>query len=112
MKPIGLSLGLLLLAVPARADAPPPAALRMFKAKCASCHGADGKAQTDQGRKLGIRDMSTPAWQAAHPDATLQDLLGNNKPVKSNGQETAHFSTKLKPEEVTGLMAVLRSFRQ
>jgi mono/diheme cytochrome c family protein len=111
MKPIWIALGLS-FALPARAEAPPPAALRMFKAKCASCHGADGKAQTDQGKKLNIRDMSAPAWQSAHSDAELKDILGNNKPVKSNGQETAHFSTKLKPEDIQGLTAVLRSFRQ
>ena len=109
MKPIMLALGLI-VAAPAWADAPPPAALRMFKAKCSSCHGADGKAQTDQGKKLGIRDMSSAAWQSAHPDAVLSDILGNNKPVKANGQETPHFSMKLKPEEVSGLIAVLHSF--
>jgi mono/diheme cytochrome c family protein len=107
MKPIAL---VMMLAMPAFADAP-PAAVRMFKAKCASCHGADGKGQTDQGKKLGIRDMSAAAWQAEHTDAKLQDILANNKPVQSNGKETAHFSTKLKPEDVTGLIAVLHGFK-
>jgi mono/diheme cytochrome c family protein len=100
-----------LLAMPALAEEPPPAAVRMFKAKCASCHGPDGKAQTDQGKKLGIRDMSSPAWQSGHTDAQLTEILSTNKPVTSNGAETQHFQTKLKPPEVTGLIAVLRSFK-
>jgi mono/diheme cytochrome c family protein len=109
MKAIGFALTTL-LAIPAWAEAP-PAAVRMFKAKCSSCHGADGKAQTDQGKKLGIRDLSSAAWQSAHTDAQLQDILSNNKPVYPNGKETAHFSTKLKPEDVRGLIAVLRGFQ-
>ncbi len=108
MKRLGLAI-MMTWAVPAFAEAP-PAAVRMFKAKCSSCHGPDGKAQTDQGKKLGIRDMSQAAWQSEHSDAKLQDILGNNKPVQSNGKETAHFSAKLKPEELTGLIAVIRGF--
>ena len=109
MKRMGFAIAMV-LAVPAWAEAP-PAAVRMFKAKCASCHGPDGKAQTDQGRKLGIPDMSSAAWQSGHTDAQLKDILANNKPVKANGKEQAHFSAKLKPEDVTGLMAVIRGFK-
>jgi mono/diheme cytochrome c family protein len=100
-----------LLAIPAFADQPPPSAVRMFKAKCGSCHGADGKGQTDQGRKLGIADLSSPAWQAAHSDAQLTEILSTNKAVKSHGAETPHFQTKLKATEVSGVIAVLRSFK-
>ena len=102
--------GMVLSAAPALAD-PPPAAVRLFKDKCSSCHGPDGKGQTDQGRKLGLADFSSAAWQGAHGDAALTDLLANNKPVKVNGKETAHFSTKLTAEQVSGLVQVLHSFK-
>jgi len=36
---------------------------KLWKTKCASCHGADGKAQTEQGQKLGVRDYTSPEWQ-------------------------------------------------
>ena len=37
---------------------------RTWKGKCAACHGADGKGQTDQGKKLGVKDYTAPEWQA------------------------------------------------
>ena len=38
---------------------------RTWKAKCASCHGADGKGQTDLGQKMAIADYTDAAWQSA-----------------------------------------------
>ena len=35
-----------------------PQTERLWKGKCAGCHGADGKAQTEQGKKMTISDMS------------------------------------------------------
>src|SRR3954465_4773377 len=46
-----------LWAASARGEADPKAA-RAWKAKCASCHGADGAGQTDQGKKLKVDDMT------------------------------------------------------
>jgi cytochrome c len=40
---------------------------RTWKAKCAACHGADGKGQTEQGKQLGILDYTAPAWQKPTP---------------------------------------------
>lgn len=52
---------------------------------CASCHGADGKAQTKQGKKLKIRDYTDAAVQAElKDDAMLKAILDG---VVENGKE-------------------------
>jgi cytochrome c553 len=52
---------------------------------CASCHGADGKAQTKQGKKLKIRDYTDAAVQAElKDDEMLKAILEG---VKENGKE-------------------------
>ena len=61
MKRLGITLGLsiLLLSPLASADATD----RVFKAKCASCHGEDGKGHTKEGEKMKIGDMTSADWQ-------------------------------------------------
>jgi mono/diheme cytochrome c family protein len=52
---------------------------------CASCHGADGKAQTKQGKKLKIRDYTDAAVQAElKDDAMLKAILEG---ITENGKE-------------------------
>ena len=38
-------------------------AAAVFKAKCAACHGADGKGDTPVGKKLGVRDFASAEVQ-------------------------------------------------
>ena len=47
--------GLALWSTPAAADD----AAATYKAKCAMCHGADGKGDTPVGKKMGIRDLTS-----------------------------------------------------
>ena len=35
----------------------------IYKAKCASCHGADGKGQSQMGKKMNLRDLGSPKVQ-------------------------------------------------
>jgi hypothetical protein len=55
--------------------------------------------------------MSQKEWQGSHTDAQLTQLLSSNQPVKVAGKDSEHFSTKLKPADVTGLISVIRSFK-
>ena len=52
----------------------------IYKAKCASCHGADGKGSA-AGKKMGAPEFSSPAVQKA-PDAQLVDFIENGGPQK------------------------------
>lgn len=72
-----------------------------FKAKCALCHGADGKGDTPVGKKMGAKDFSSPEVQK-QSDSDLQQIVtkGKNKMPAYDG--------KLKPEEIKALVAYIR----
>jgi mono/diheme cytochrome c family protein len=86
---------------------------RTWKAKCASCHGADGKAQTDQGTKMGIPDYTSPAWQKANTDDALKKGIAEGVSREKDGkkQEMEPFKEKLPPEQIASLVAYLRTFK-
>ena len=52
----------------------------VYKAKCAGCHGADGKASA-AGLKLGAKAFSSPEVQKMS-DAELVDYIENGGPQK------------------------------
>ncbi len=52
----------------------------VYKAKCAGCHGADGKGSA-AGKKMGAPEFSSPAVQKA-TDADLVDYIENGGPQK------------------------------
>jgi cytochrome c6 len=109
------SLMLLVLFVPALAfaDAPNPQIDRVWRAKCSSCHGPDGKGATEQGKKMAVEDMSSPAWQAITDDkikASINDGLKRDK----NGvhQEMEAYKSKLRPEQIDGLVTYIRALKK
>lgn len=76
---------------------------------CAKCHGADGKAQTKLGAKLKLKDYTNAASLAKFTDADLAKATAEG--VKENGKEKMKgYGDKLTPEEVTALVAHIRSF--
>ncbi len=68
-----------------------------YKAKCAMCHGPDGK-----GGKMGTRDFAS-AEVKAETDAQLTDII-----TKGKGKMPA-YDGKLKAEDIKGLVAYIRS---
>jgi len=52
----------------------------MYKAKCAACHGADGKG-TAAGKKMGAQEFSSAAVQKMS-DAEIADFIENGGPQK------------------------------
>src|SRR5579864_8632979 len=67
-----------------------------YKAKCAMCHGADGK-----GGKMGTRDFAS-AEVKAETDAQLTDII-----TKGKGKMPS-YDGKLKAEDIKGLVAYIR----
>ena len=109
------SLMLLVLFVPALAfaDAPNPQIDRVWRAKCSSCHGPDGKGATEQGKKMAVEDMTSTAWQAITDDkikASINDGLKRDK----NGvhQEMEAYKSKLRPEQIDGLVTYIRALKK
>jgi len=84
------------LALPLAAHAQDAAAL--YKSKCAMCHGPDGK-------KAAGHDLSSAAVQK-ESDAELTAVITDGKAPKM-----PKYGDKLKPEEIKGLVAHIRSLK-
>jgi mono/diheme cytochrome c family protein len=75
----------------------------IYKSKCATCHGADGKGQTPMGTKMGLRDLGSPDVQK-QTDKQLYDWTAAGK-----GKMPA-YKDKLSDEEIKALVAHMRTF--
>jgi mono/diheme cytochrome c family protein len=93
-----LAASTLVFALPAKAQ---DDAASLFKAKCAACHGADGKGEAPMGKKLGARDLSSAEVQK-QSDAQLTEVVtkGRNKMPPYEG--------KLSKEQIAQLVAYIR----
>jgi cytochrome c6 len=69
-----------------------------YKAKCAMCHGPDGK-----GGKMGTRDFGS-AEVKAESDAQLTEIITKGKPPKMPA-----YGEKLKDTEIKDLVTYIRS---
>lgn len=72
-----------------------------YKAKCAMCHGADGK-----GGKMGTKDFAAPDIQGM-TDAQLTEIITKGKPPKMPA-----YGDKLKDTDIKGLVAYIRTFKK
>jgi mono/diheme cytochrome c family protein len=70
----------------------------LFKSKCAMCHGVDGK-------KVEGHDLTSADVQK-QSDAELTDTITKGK------DKMPPFGEKLKPEEIRGLVAYIRTLKQ
>ncbi len=91
-----------------RAETDPKVA-RTWKAKCSSCHAADGNGKTETGARLGIPDMTSPAWQKKVTDVMIKQAIndGIKRPDKPEGMDP--FKEKLTPEQIDQLAAFVRT---
>ncbi|MGC2421716.1 MAG: cytochrome c [Candidatus Acidiferrales bacterium] len=73
----------------------------LFKAKCAVCHGTDGKGDTAVGKKLGVRDFASPEVQKETDEELIEvTTKGRNKMPAYGGI--------LKDSQVKDLVAYIR----
>ncbi len=103
-----------LLSLPLLADglAPPQGykpskkIVRLFEAKCSTCHGDDGKGQTETGRDMAIDDMTKAAyWKDLTLESARKSVLEGIKRTR-NGveQEMKPFKDRLTPDQVDALV--------
>jgi mono/diheme cytochrome c family protein len=83
---------------------------RTWKAKCASCHGADGKGDTDQGKKMKLADMTTVEWHKKTTDAKIRDAILNG--AKSDSGEMQAYKDSLSSEQVDGLVNYIHTLKK
>lgn len=73
----------------------------LYKAKCASCHAADGSGNTAVGKKLGAHDFRSEEIQKM-TDAQLTEIIAKGK------NKMPGYEKSLKPEQIKDLVAYIR----
>ena len=105
MRKAVLILGVLMVLVPASSLFAAADGATLFKAKCAACHGADGKAETAVGKTMKIKPFADVEVKKM-TDADLTTMIEGGK-----GKMPA-FKGKLTPEEVAALVKQIRTFQK
>jgi cytochrome c6 len=72
-----------------------------YKAKCAMCHGADGKSDTPVGKKMGAHDFASPEVQKM-TDAELISITTKGK------NKMPAYEKKLSDAEIKELVPYVR----
>lgn len=89
-------------ALPVKSARPDAAAL--FGAKCAICHGKDGRGQQNWKAK-GQPDFTDANWQKSRTDSQIADSIRNGK-----GKFMPPWKGKLSDEEIAALTGRVRAF--
>lgn len=86
---------------------------RLFGSKCGSCHGKDGKAQTEKGKKMQMRDLASEEFQKVS-DADMTKAINDGLKTEKNGvkQEMDGYKEEIKAPEVEALVKYMREFKK
>ena len=77
----------------------------VFKSKCASCHGADGKGDTPAGKNMKVKDLASEDVQK-QSDADLSGIIEKGKkPMPS-------YEGKLTKDQIDGLVKWIRTLKK
>ena len=91
----------LALAIPALAS---PNGAALYKAKCTSCHGANGSGQTPVGKSMKLRDLRSAAVQK-QTDLELTKVISGGK------GKMPPFGKTLSTKDIQALIAHLRTLK-
>jgi mono/diheme cytochrome c family protein len=76
-----------------------------YKAKCATCHGPDGKGDTAMGKTMKVKDLGSPEVQS-QSDADLATIIEKGK------KPMPAYEGKLTKEQIDGLVKYIRSLKK
>ncbi|HUA37966.1 MAG TPA: c-type cytochrome [Candidatus Sulfopaludibacter sp.] len=109
MKKIILLAGIIGFATALAASAADPK--DNWNTACARCHGADGKGQTNMGKRLNCKDYSDAAVQAAlTDDAAFKAIKEGFK--TSDGKTVMRPAANLSDDDIKALVAHMRTFKK
>ena len=77
----------------------------VYKAKCAMCHGPDGKGETAMGKNLKLKDLGSADVQNVH-DSELKTLLEKGK------GKMPSLKGKLTDRQMGDVIQFVRSFKK
>jgi len=73
----------------------------IFQEQCVGCHGPDGHAQTDMGKKVGAADLTSRAVQQLS-DSQIAKVVKNGK------KKMPSFDEKLSDDDIKSVIAYVR----
>ena len=76
----------------------------VYAAKCAGCHGKDGKGNPRL-KDRGIPDFTSADWQKNHTDAQIKEVVENGK-----APAMPKWKGKLSDDDITSVVGQLRAF--
>lgn len=87
---------------------------RLWKKKCGSCHGADGKAETEKGKKMKMGSLASAEWQAKHTDDDIKKQINDGVKEEKDGvkKEMDGYKGELSAEELDGLVQYIRELKK
>jgi mono/diheme cytochrome c family protein len=77
----------------------------VFKAKCASCHGPEGKADTAMGKSMKLKDLASADVQGMS-DADLTGIIENGK------KPMPGYKGKLTDAQIGDLVKYIRAMKK
>ena len=77
----------------------------VYKAKCATCHGADGKGDTPAGKGMKVKDLASDDVQKVS-DADLTGAIEKGK------KPMPGYEGKLTKDQIDGLVKWIRSLKK
>lgn len=79
----------------------------LFRSKCSSCHGKEGKGDTQIGRTRKLRDFSSAGVQSLSDEKLAEILRGGDGSLSAR----THKSKALSDDEIHAVIAFIRSLR-
>jgi cbb3-type cytochrome c oxidase subunit III len=79
----------------------------VFKSKCATCHGKDGRGKTFKAKFNGARNLTDAAWQERVTDERIFNSITNGR-----GSKMPAFGDKLSVAEIEALVAHVRGLKK
>lgn len=78
---------------------------KIYNARCAICHGVDGRGNTPQGRKVKAKDLRTRAVQNQSNDLLMETVMDGYGKMPG-------FEKKLSADQIQQVLAYIRELGQ
>jgi mono/diheme cytochrome c family protein len=90
-----------------------PAGEAIFQTRCFVCHGRQGKGDGPSSTGLGatVRDLTTPSWQDATSDETIQSAIRNGAQAVGGSAAMAP-NRDLSDTQIYSLVRYIRGLRK
>ena len=87
---------------------------RTWKAKCASCHGAEGAGDSAKGKEMNAPDLTSAKWQSGVKDEEIKKAIAETQTKEINGkkEELHGYAGELKPDQIDALVTYIRGLKK